>query len=95
MTSQTKHYIEMADLLSLRCDCKDCGASLSLPLAKEIGNALSQCPRCKSTWAGQSSEHLSVINTFANKIGELKFLAKTSGLRLYLEISSSDRVFSR
>ena len=51
MTSQTKRYIELADILALRFVCSRCGTNLSVPIMKEIRlDALYQCPNCKESW---------------------------------------------
>lgn len=53
MTSQTKQYIELSDVLALRFDCKNpkCGASLSASARDFRQNALNVCPMCKESWA--------------------------------------------
>lgn len=52
MTSQKKNYIEPRDILAVRIDCNDCGASLTLRLAQKMNfAAASQCPNCGRSWA--------------------------------------------
>lgn len=56
MTSQTKRYIELADILTLKLSCKGCGSSLEIPISRDIsGRAdsqkLSYCPICQKPWA--------------------------------------------
>jgi len=51
MTTQTKRFIELSDLLGLRFECKECHASLFLPLSKVlIASRLRSCPHCNHPW---------------------------------------------
>jgi hypothetical protein len=51
MTSQTKIFIEPADLVALRFSCNHCNASLSLSLLKDVReDRLRQCPNCYEPW---------------------------------------------
>jgi Zn-finger nucleic acid-binding protein len=51
MTSQTKRYIELPDVLALRFVCSRCGANLSVSMMKEIRlDALHSCPNCREPW---------------------------------------------
>ena len=36
MTSQTKYYVELPDILAVRCECKRCGATVSLPIVQDV-----------------------------------------------------------
>jgi len=88
MTSQTKHYIEMIDMLALRCDCKHCSASLSLPMVQDVAKCLLTCPNCGKQWARlENTTYELTINDFAKKVGELKLLLPSAGFRLYLEVA--------
>ena len=59
MTIQTKHFIELTDLIALRLTCKHCGATLSLLLSdaklamgeNSQSTFLSSCPSCHRNWA--------------------------------------------
>jgi uncharacterized protein YerC len=52
MTSQTKHFIEAADLIALRLECAHCRATLTLPIADQLDIVtLRSCPNCKAKWA--------------------------------------------
>jgi hypothetical protein len=85
MTSQTKHYIEIKDLLTLRCDCKNCETSLSLALNDSATKSLGCCPSCNKDWAqGQNQKEISV---FVRQVEALKMLVHTMGFNLYLEVS--------
>jgi transposase-like protein len=88
MTSQTKQYIEMEDILSVRCDCKECGASLSVPVASNLADSLFKCPKCGKSWVRfEGGTHEITINEFAKRVGELKLLLPTTGFKLYIEIT--------
>ena len=51
MTSQTKRYIELPDILALHFMCSHCGANLSVWMMNEIRlDALHQCPNCREPW---------------------------------------------
>jgi uncharacterized paraquat-inducible protein A len=52
MTSQTKHYIQLSDILAVRFECKECGAAVSLPISMKINfSRISVCPNCGNPWA--------------------------------------------
>jgi uncharacterized paraquat-inducible protein A len=51
MTLQTKRFIELADILSLRFECKECGASVALPPDGDAARATASCPACYKPWA--------------------------------------------
>ena len=51
MTSQTKRYIELPDILTLHFACVRCGTNLSVPMMNEVRlDALHQCPNCREPW---------------------------------------------
>jgi hypothetical protein len=61
MTSQTKHYIDLSDVMAVRCECKGCGAVLSLSLSKGIdARKLQRCPNCFDEWAESSGSTIQV-----------------------------------
>jgi hypothetical protein len=89
MTSQTKHFIETQDILSLRCDCKECGASLSLPIGFGLAKSLLSCPKCRKPWLQfESGTYEITLNDFVKRIEELKLLLPHAGFNLYFEIAS-------
>jgi len=52
MTSQTKHYIELVDILALRFECADCKTSVSFLMSESIDlRKLGVCPNCGQWWA--------------------------------------------
>ena len=51
MTSQTKRYIELPDILALHFVCTRCGTNLSVSITNEIRlDAMHQCPNCREPW---------------------------------------------
>jgi hypothetical protein len=53
MTSETKHFIELSDVIALRLKCRHCNAELHVTLDElpRTDGALSICPNCKRPWA--------------------------------------------
>jgi hypothetical protein len=71
MASQEKHYIELSDILALRCLC-ECGTVLSLPLkldAEYIAHSLMECPGCRKKWLdGVRNENRNKIVSLASDV---------------------------
>ena len=86
MTSQTKHYIEIGDLLAFRCDCKSCGASLSLPLKEDAARSIDSCPSCGKAWAQATNQQ--EIARFARQVEHVRILVGTMNFNLLLEVSA-------
>ena len=59
MTIQTKHFIELTDIVALRLVCKNCGTTLSVLLSdaklttgeNSPNMFLGNCPSCHHSWA--------------------------------------------
>jgi hypothetical protein len=53
MTVQTQQFIELSDVLALRCECKNptCRTVMLVPIPNSLDTALSKCPKCKQVWA--------------------------------------------
>ena len=54
MTSQTKKFIELSDVLALHFECKspDCKATLTISSLQNLKDGtLYACPVCKQSWA--------------------------------------------
>jgi hypothetical protein len=100
MTIQTKHFIELSDLVALRLVCKHCGATLSLLLSDDklaagensLNTFLSTCPSCHREWAelGGSTYEPTIRKATAalNRLKGLLYgeLAEPLGFSLTLEI---------
>lgn len=92
MTSQTKHYIEVSDILAIRCECRECHAVLTLPLSRNPGKSLLVCPRCKKAWARQENTTSEIlIDEFSQKVDQLAATLPHLGFTLMLEIKHEDR----
>ncbi len=98
MTTQTKTFIELSDIIGLRLECKNCGCSLLLEIEKDSGTInnlmadnnvlLNQCPTCAHAWAqtirGTAGD--SEIKEFFRAMRILKKLESRYGCALSLEI---------
>jgi len=62
MTSKTRCFIELADLLAWRFECKNCHASLELSLDNLEKGTLNECPHCHRNWALIPTTPLSSVN---------------------------------
>ncbi len=66
MTSQTKRFIELSDIIGLRVQCRNpkCEASLLIgdaqimALAQDNDSTLYKCPACRSGWTIPATENL-------------------------------------
>jgi|SRR5271156_3298054 len=96
MTSQTKKFMELSDILSLRFECKHCGSELLISSLRDIDKKeeqgkLNDCPVCRREWArvnGSSSE--SVIAKFLTALNKLRSELDTFpfGFSLTLELTN-------
>lgn len=89
MTSQTKKFIEVSDILALRCECRHgkCRTSLTIPVEDVSGREMRLCPTCKESWAQLlESSYESLITEFVEKLRKLKEAEKHLGCGLTLEI---------
>jgi len=96
MTSQTKQYIELSDLVALRFECKNCKTAVLIPLGQAFDlNKLRDCPACGRDFIS-SSTSASIdqeIRTFVSAWAGLKRAFPPDGkfvseLALALEIKS-------
>jgi uncharacterized paraquat-inducible protein A len=58
VTNRTRTYIEHKEVRAIRFDCKECEASVALPLSLSMNFAsVDNCPACGKPWIqfGQSS----------------------------------------
>jgi transcription elongation factor Elf1 len=98
MTEQTKRFIELADVLSLRFTCKHCASELLISAEREIDSRedrgkLAQCPVCGRGWT--VIEGNSVESRIADFIAAFRSLRAAlsskpgsfpAGFRLTLEV---------
>ena len=97
MTSKTKHYIELSDMIALQLECGRCGATLSLPLKENMDvRALRNCPNCNEGWASLGGSSIeAAITAYADALRKLDAaltgraeLQKDGGVRITLEINA-------
>ena len=100
MTSQTKTFIELPDIIGLRLDCKTegCSTSISVGIDRETGTftnilavnnrVLVQCPNCGSPWMtlGPSAAFDSEVKQFIRTMNEVKKATPKFGCGVMLEI---------
>jgi len=91
MTTQTRRFIELKDILALRFDCRKCGASVSVPFG-DCQRIPSSCSNClcdfTDTLRGDSTQK--ILGEFATS---LKHVARIVGDRSFvfsLEIAAED-----
>lgn len=95
MTAQFKYFIDLSDIVGIRCECKDseCRATLLLPLDGDVRDALVSCPRCGKGWTrfnGSTDEF--EVKRYLEELKKLKGMLKHLGFTLTLEID--ERVIS-
>ncbi|MDE2103736.1 MAG: hypothetical protein KGL39_41245 [Patescibacteria group bacterium] len=103
MTMRAQHYIEVSDILAIRLECKNCGASVSFPIAKDLRfEALNACPNCSAPWLGfpASSTITPAVSDFAAAIAKTASVLKEwdntlatvhqKGFAFSLEVSQPD-----
>ena len=87
MTSQTKYYVELSDILAVRCECKHCHATVSLPFGRDVRTeGLYSCPSCNEPWTkvglGENQSIDSSIRTFMDSVNKFReVLQRTDELR--------------
>ena len=97
MTHQHKRLIELSDIKSFNFVCKQCGVSLSVPVAGEMKRGkLYTCPHCDSPWLDRNDTAISAIadlkKSMAAMISVLQGWAnRPEGFQFALEIEGDDR----
>lgn len=99
MTSQTKKFIELSDILAVKCECRnpECKTTLILPIESGTGQVYSllnpnnevfdHCPNCGKAWAvfGDSS-FAREIQRALQQLNRLNELQDKLGCSLTLEV---------
>ena len=98
MTTQTKRFIELQDILSLRFECKHCGSELLVSSLRDLSSReefgkLNDCPVCRKPWASVSgstceltiAEFLTALNKLRGTLGKHSG-AFPSGFSLMIEV---------
>lgn len=102
MTTQTKKFIELSDILALRFECKECHSELLVSSLQDISKRneqgkLSNCPVCRRPWASISgstceltiAEFLTSLNRLRGMIGTHEG-AFPAGFSLTVEIEGKE-----
>lgn len=98
MTAQTKHYIELSDIVSLRLVCKRCDTNLTFRLSDQIdARCIRVCPQCNEPWTKLPSGS-TIENAVVEHVGSIKRLGDIvhrwseqrpdSGFSLTLEVKA-------
>jgi hypothetical protein len=98
MTVKTNRYIELSDVLGLKFDCRDCGATLTIPASRDMSKTeewgkLNTCPVCRNPWATiGSSTYQPTIAEFTAKLRRLQETMATApvGFTLTLEVNNEE-----
>jgi len=61
MTHETKHLINVSDVIGVEFECKHCHARISLP--PDATRALWQCPSCNEDWLLPNTDEHNAIQT--------------------------------
>jgi hypothetical protein len=90
MTSQTKQFIELSDILAFRFECPNCHCSTIIPV-KGFNVVPTRCPNgCGREWEHQHTH--GVTESFKEWVGAMELIrdrTKQLGLSFSLEIAES------
>ena len=101
MTTQTKTFIEVSDIIGLRVDCGKCGATVTLPISDGMNfKGLSRCQNCNEPWLDvmkstiepEVSACASAIKAASDRLAAWQKSLKehgSSGFSLTLEVAKS------
>ena len=84
MTSQTKKFIEIEDIIGIQIECKKCHISLLVSgdtmrsLSDAHNDALYRCPSCHADWTAPMGSTLSGYDDEVKKF--MRMLDKMSGI---------------
>ncbi len=96
MTEQLKRFIELADIIGLRLECKKCGCSVSLGDSPKdaiyqqlykASSTLARCPGCGEEWKTSDSYLQQLFSDLHNLRDQESRLA----YKLRLEIPGSEK----
>lgn len=89
MTKETRHFIELSDILSFQFRCKKCEATISRPLADFHGNPLDVCQNCSKDWVEpkEVDKTTQSITDFVQSIRDVKRIIERKQFTLQIEIS--------
>jgi hypothetical protein len=103
MTTQTKTFIELSDIIGMRLQCKKCGCALSLGPDKDgetMGVVLSaaspvmgKCPACNAPWTQAPNPTVmwdSDIKELFRRLRSLKKMEDGFGCAIAIEIKQEE-----
>jgi len=102
MTTQTKKFIELSDILALRFECKECHSELLISSLRDISKReqqgkLNTCPVCRKEWASVNGSTCELaIAEFLTELNKLRGLLGThqgafpAGFSLTVEIKGKE-----
>jgi|GEM_PF-2050081 len=98
MTSQTKRFIELSDIVGLQLECKKCGisllaggATLTSTLVDPNNVTLAHCPTCNYEWTVPSGfpprmAYDTEVKKFLRMIETMRTVEESIGCRIRFEI---------
>jgi hypothetical protein len=100
MTSETKHFVELSDIVALRLKCRHCQAGLHVTLNElPQPGVLSTCPNCRRPWATVSRNQLASHDYEREIVGFMDVILETKkitaeqfgmGFSLTLEVKNAE-----
>lgn len=103
MTSQTKHFIELSDIVGIQLECKNpnCGVSLLVSgesvtsLSDRHNMTLAKCPSCGGNWTVDSGKNPvqmgfdTEIKDFLRMLERVRGFGEKLGCQLRFEIKEA------
>jgi DNA replicative helicase MCM subunit Mcm2 (Cdc46/Mcm family) len=87
VTTQTKQYIELSDLLALRYECKECQTSVTVPIKGFDTVPVTHCPKCRKGWTiVDNTSYKEDIEYFVTSAVRLKDVLRAMGFNLSIEV---------
>jgi hypothetical protein len=98
MTTQTKRFIELSDIIGLQLECKKCGISLlvggetlTASLVDPHNMTLSKCPTCDTPWTVPDSYptvmgYDTEVKKFLRMIELIRSIEEKLGCRIRFEL---------
>jgi DNA-directed RNA polymerase subunit RPC12/RpoP len=94
MTSRTRNFIELADLIGLHMECDNCDATLTAPLNKQDRDMPENCPNCGHRWGSkpapngkQTKEYVAEFAVHLRAL-QVEMAGDSRGFMLTFEVSS-------
>ncbi len=87
MTEQTKRFIELGDIVSLQMTCKNCSATICVPVS-QLNTLPVNCFNCKAVWAeAHTGELQRDVEGLIGHMNALQHMSKLRHFLLSLELS--------